>query len=412
MANKATKYGSTNNQSEVTLADYWHGQHTFVDNFYRLSPKHKFLYHVSFTINSSVAGGFVEKHGNEISLLAKYADLPKFDIETETKQQYNRKKIIHTRLDYSPVIIRFHDDNEGVTSRLWQAYYDYYFADTQSKYPENNVYKPMNNLKYGLDNGSNEPFFTRISVSQMSRHTHHTAHLILPKITGWQHDAMDASASAEVTENTMQIQFETVKYETGDIVEGNAPKGFATPEHYDQEKSFIGNNSDTANEGPGSLVNNLSKKFGDKMFTQHDPRINPTLTETINSFTNTRDLSLEGHRANGLEILFGQQDDKDTVGINGVQFGSPKIPKTSTQALQVNKNQRTYDNNFIISQLNSNVVLRDDTVANYYRITTSNTDYSTLTDTSKEYYLNQMYNDLRNDNPKILRLASTALNML
>jgi hypothetical protein len=93
MANKATKYGSTNNQSEVTLADYWHSSHTFVDNFYRLAPKHKFLYHVSFTINSQVAGGFVEKHGNEISLLAKYADLPKFDIETETKQQYNRKKL-------------------------------------------------------------------------------------------------------------------------------------------------------------------------------------------------------------------------------------------------------------------------------------------------------------------------------
>jgi len=410
MANKTTKYGSTNNQSEVTFADYWHGSHTFVDNFYRLAPKHKFLYHVSFTINSSVAGGFVEKHGNEISLLAKYADLPKFDIETETKQQYNRKKIVHTRLDYSPVVIRFHDDNEGVTTRLWQAYYDYYFADSQSLYPANNVYKPLGSKKYGLDNGSDEPFFTRISISELSRHTHHTAHLIMPKITGWQHDSVDASAGSEVLESTMQLQYEAVKYETGDIVEGSAPKGFATPEHYDQEKSFIGNNSDTLNEGPGSMVNNLSKKFEDKMYTQHNPSYNNTLTETLDAYTNTRDLSLEGHRPNGLETIFNQQNNKDNIGINGVFFSSPKNTKQTTAAVQNKTNLRTYDNNHIINILNQNVTLRNNTVEKYYNLTTSNTNYASLTTTSKDYYLNEMYTALRADNPKILKLASTALN--
>ena len=410
MANKTTKYGSTNNQSEVTFADYWHGSHTFVDNFYRLAPKHKFLYHVSFTINSSVAGGFVEKHGNEISLLAKYADLPKFDIETETKQQYNRKKIVHTRLDYSPVVIRFHDDNEGVTTRLWQAYYDYYFADSQSLYPTNNVYKPLGPKKYGLDNGSDEPFFTRISISELSRHTHHTAHLIMPKITGWQHDSVDASAGSEVLESTMQLQYEAVKYETGDIVEGSAPKGFATPEHYDQEKSFIGNNSDTLNEGPGSMVNNLSKKFEDKMYTQHNPSYSNTLTETLDAYTNTRDLSLEGHRPNGLETIFNQQNNKDNIGINGVFFSSPKNTKQTTAAVQNKTNLRTYDNNHIINILNQNVTLRNNTVEKYYNLTTSNTNYVSLTTTSKDYYLNEMYTALRADNPKILKLASTALN--
>jgi hypothetical protein len=410
MANKATKYGSTNNQSEVTLADYWHSSHTFVDNFYRLAPKHKFLYHVSFTINSQVAGGFVEKHGNEISLLAKYADLPKFDIETETKQQYNRKKVVHTRLDYSPVIIRFHDDNEGITTRLWQAYYDYYFADSQSLYPTNNVYQPLGPKKYGLDNGSDEPFFTRISISEMARHTHHTTHLILPKITGWQHDSVDASASSEVLESTMQLQYETVKYETGDIVEGNAPKGFATPEHYDQEKSFIGNNSDTLNEGPGSMVNNLSKKFGDNMYTQHNPNYSKPLQETLDAYTNTRDLSLEGHRPNGLSVLFSQQNNKDNIGINGVFFAGPQNTIETTSAVQSKTDIRTHDNNYIIGQLNQNTTLRNSTVEKYYSITTSKTNYRSLTATAKEYYLNEMYNEIRADNPKILKLASTALN--
>ena len=64
--------------------------------------------------------------------------------------------------------------------------------------------------------------------------------------------------------------------------------------------------------------------------------------------------------------------------------------------------------NFVYSrgdEKNKNV-----TVEKYYNLTTSNTDYASLTTTSKDYYLNEMYTALRADNPKILKLASTALN--
>ena len=408
---KTTKYGATNSKANLTLADYWHASHTFVDGFYRLAPKHKFLYHVSFTINSAVAGGFVEKHGNEIGLLAKRADLPKFDIDTSVVQQYNRKKVIHSRLDYSPVSITFHDDNEGVSTRLWQAYYEYYFADSQSLYPSNNVYKPLGPKKYGLDNGSDDPFFTRISISEIARHTHHTTHLIMPKITAWQHDTLDAYASSETVESTMQIQYETVKYETGNIVEGESPKGFATPEHYDQEKSFIGLNSSSPNE-VGSTVNNLPEKFDSVLFTKHDSNYSTTNEESVIAYQQTKDPTLEGLRPNGLELTFSEENSKDNIGINGVFFASPQQKKPSTVASQKQSSDRLYDSNFLLGKLNQNSSLKQSVVEQYYFLETRNSNFKSLSSNAKNFYINEFLDNIRNNNPKSISIASKAVNTL
>jgi len=409
---KTTKYGATNQKGNVSLADYWHGQHTFVDGFYRLAPKHKFLYHVSFTINSAVAGGFVEKHGNEISLLAKRADLPKFDIDTNVVQQYNRKKVVQTRIDYSPITITLHDDNEGVSTRMWQAYYDYYYADTQAKFPANNVYKPMmEGLKYGFDNGSDEPFFTQISISELSRHTHHTAHLILPKITSWQHDSVDASGASEVMESTMQVAYESVKYETGDIVEGESPKGFATGEHYDQEKSFSGLNSSSANE-VGSTVNNLPAKFDSKLYTVHDPKYSIINDESVFEYQDTKDKSLEGLRPNGLELTFSEEDSKNNIGINGVFFASPKHSKETTIASQKKLSDRVYDSNFLISKLNQNTSLKNSIVEQYYFLETRERNFNSISSDLKDYYTNEFFENLRNNNPKSISIASKAVSRI
>lgn len=406
---KTTKLGATNSKGNVSLKDYWHASHTFVDNWFRLAPKHKFLYHVSFTINSAVAGGFVEKHGNEISLLAKSADLPKFNIDTDVLQQYNRKKVVQTRLNYDPVVIRFHDDNEGVSTRLWQAYYNYYYADTTAEYQANNVYKTMSTSKYGFDNGSRDPFFTQISISEISRHTYHTAHLILPKISSWQHDTVDASGAADVMENTMQLQYESVKYETGDIKEGESPKGFATGEHYDQEKSYIGLNSESPNE-IGSTVNNLPAKFDSVLYTKHDPNYSTTNVESIVAYQQTKDLTLEGLRPNGLSIAFSGEGDKDNVGINGVFFASPKNKNNSTVATQKTDVTRNFDPNYLLSKLTQDSILKYNVVEQYYSLQTRQQNFRSLPVSTQDYYVNEFLSNILNNNPKSIKLASNAVN--
>ena len=114
------------------LADFQHASRTFVNDAHRLAPKQKFLYHVAFTLDPiarSILPDLVDKHGLEIGLLVKSADLPKYSAQVETKKKYNRNKNIQTSITYDPVNIAFHDDNFGVTTALLEAYYRYYFAD-------------------------------------------------------------------------------------------------------------------------------------------------------------------------------------------------------------------------------------------------------------------------------------------
>ena len=43
--------------------------------------------------------------------------------------QYNRKRIVQTKIKYDPVEINFHDDNRNLITSLWYDYYTYYYND-------------------------------------------------------------------------------------------------------------------------------------------------------------------------------------------------------------------------------------------------------------------------------------------
>lgn len=236
-----------------TLGDYAHGSRLYVDDSHRLSPKVKFLYHVSFNINPDAAAVIPqlrEKHLNELNMLVKTAQLPAYNIQTDVKHQYNRKKIVQKRIDYQPIQITLHDDNMGVTTALWEAYYRYYYRDgnyaatTPDGSPDTGgeSFDPYNRqsqfgrkqFRYGFDNDSSSPFFNSITISQMARKNYTSFTLINPIISNWQHDTMDNSAS-DVVANTMTLEYETVHYSRGAVGKGG-PKGFAE-EHYDKTPS-------------------------------------------------------------------------------------------------------------------------------------------------------------------------------
>ena len=235
------------------LADYAHGSRLFVDDSHRLSPKVKFLYHVTFNINpaaSAIIPQLKEKHMNELNMLVKSAQLPAYNIQTDVKHQYNRKRVVQKRIDYQPITISLHDDNMGVTTAMWEAYYRYYYRDgnyaktTPDGSPDvgTTAFDPYNRgnqfgrrqYRYGFDNDSFAPFFTSITISQMARKNYTSFTLVNPLVSNWSHDTMDNSASEGVT-NTMTLEYESVHYSRGAIGKGG-PKGFAE-EHYDKTPS-------------------------------------------------------------------------------------------------------------------------------------------------------------------------------
>lgn len=55
--------------------------------------------------------------------------MPSMKIDTEHLNQYNRKRLSQTRINYDPVKMVFHDVADGKTLRFWEMYYRYYFGD-------------------------------------------------------------------------------------------------------------------------------------------------------------------------------------------------------------------------------------------------------------------------------------------
>lgn len=315
------------------VGDFQHAARLFTDDSFRLAPKQKFLFHVVFSINTNALKSlnFKYQHQNEINMLVKKADLPKFQITTEKLNQYNRRKVVQTKIEYQPVSISFHDDNFGVVRQLWENYYGYYYADpTASKqsgaYNRTSMLSPSYvRTTYGLDNNSAIPFFDKITIYQMARHQWTSATLVNPLIASWSHDTLDYSASQPV-ENSMTLDYEAVYYDTG-FVSQNNPPGFGV-EHYDTSPSpltLAGGGTRTIFGAGGVLagIESVSGRIADGTAFNSPLDFLSTAITAVNTYQNAKQLNkagvtqeLTGIATKGLQTI-GRQG---VSGINNTSF--------------------------------------------------------------------------------------------
>jgi len=85
-----------------TVRDWKHASRVFVDGTYDRAPRNKFLYYVVFNINtnSPYSSVFRNKFGSELNYLVKTADLPKYELNSELLNQYNRKTNVYSKITY------------------------------------------------------------------------------------------------------------------------------------------------------------------------------------------------------------------------------------------------------------------------------------------------------------------------
>lgn len=244
------------------LRDYTHASKTFRADAYKNAPKYKFLFHVYFDINPEA---YVTR--DNFGLAVKTAKLPSFQIKTHEMNQYNRKRIVQTKLTYNPVEISFHDDNGNMIQRLWKEYYAYHYSDTTrpgvtlggrninpgagpaNSFNSRTIYDAsiQGDENWGLtaepSSGLTKvPFFKTINIFGFNQHNFTSYILVNPMITHFGHDTYSYSESSGIMENTMTLDYETVVYETG-AIDGRTPesiiRGFATNENYDHTVSPI-----------------------------------------------------------------------------------------------------------------------------------------------------------------------------
>lgn len=243
------------------LKDYKHAAKTFLTDGFAYSPKFKWLFHVYFDINEQ----FVNQSGlfpddKNFGLAVKSIELPKYSFDLHDMNQYNRHRMIQTKIKYDPVTVTFNDDNNNLIRKLWYAYYSFNINDPNNLTNEaaNNANQYSNNLgteQWGYSGvelnpaptatnlGTGKvPFFKNINVYGFNQHNFALYQLVNPIIDSWQHDTYDYYQTTGIMENRMSIRYEYVKYYDGALSgesPGNIVKNFGDPSHYDREKSPI-----------------------------------------------------------------------------------------------------------------------------------------------------------------------------
>lgn len=279
----------------ASLRDYTHASKTFRTNAYELKPRFKFLFHVVFTVNFQEIQAlkntkiFNPENIYNLSLAVKTIDLPKYAIDTAVLNQYNRKRIVQTKINYEPVQVTFHDDGGDNIREMWYQYYSYYYKDPAQQYISNapttngsigdiigkqtpfnyndrDIYsqnRPVSDWGFIGENfmdGTNTPsgkppFFKDIQIFGFDQHKYARYILINPVITAWNHDTYDYSQSGGIMQHSMTIRYETVKYFNGALGKPDANVAWPDTAHYDTTPSALARPGSTASIfGQGGLL--------------------------------------------------------------------------------------------------------------------------------------------------------------
>ena len=336
------------------LRDYHHASKTFdvSGGSYDLVPRNKFLFYVYFNLNTNIPAVANFVSGNKssvIGLMVKTAQLPGYTIDVGTMNQYNRKRLVQTKINYNPAQIVFNDDHSDLIRNMWYQYYQYYYSDPTYKYgntpSQSGALGQVEGLLSGFSYGSNdtyapsrpvqhwglsgqgytnptinslasslltgvasgvEPFFRDITIYGMSQKSYAQYTMINPMITEWQHDTYDYSQGNGVVTHQMTIRYENVKYYSGDIG-GAQPSdpvtGFADPAHYDTTTSPIAVPGSTGVPNPaGSKQDLQALAVGQNTLQNVAGAVGQALVPTAATFLNG---ALAGTGALGTAIATG-----------------------------------------------------------------------------------------------------------
>ena len=316
---------------QANLRDYQHANRLYVRDTYARAPKHGFLYFVSFNINSKndiTTPGW--KKGDDITaaMLVKRIDLPKFQVATETLNQYNRKTVVQTTLKYQPISLDLHDDNSDITTNLWKTYLQYYFED--SKY--GNTKKPSDgnpaafedtkygttDFNYGFKTTKKIPFFSSIDIYVLHQHKFTQYTLVNPIVTEWNHDTLDQSDGAKILANRMSVAYETVLYNSGTISK-NSPIGFSAT-YYDTTPSplSIGGNGNNSLFGAGGIISGAGSVFG----SLAQGNLLGALIQGNTLLKNAKTVTSAGLKQEGYSILTGVLGNVQATGNQSAGIGA------------------------------------------------------------------------------------------
>jgi hypothetical protein len=393
--------------SETHLRDARHANQIYTQNNFAFSPKTKYLYHVRFEPNEEIgnsATSNVFRFQKELGMLVKSADLPGFRASVENKQQYNRKKNIQTRVDYTDCRITFHDDSLGVTRALLEEYYRYYFVDAnKATTGADGAYGPRDKYfarvpNYGLNNQKRNPFFKYITIYQLSRRDWVAYTLVNPLLSAWDHGSV-ASGESDFNENSISVSYEAVQYTNGTIKSQSIP-GFADAEiGYDVTPSPLGyldNAMNGVDSGKGLL---------------------PALIGLGTSAILTRTFGNQNRKSSNLlrQVATGVLGGAVANVLSQNRLPVPDTQNIQTSSTSQSSNSRLLSPSAVISALSDSAIASSVTPALINSGAVPNVsinDYNNASDSQRAVYNAELQSSIAAGNQKLTQLASNAISNL
>ena len=288
------------------LKDYTHASKTFRDGGYELAPRYKFLYYVRFNLNTTGIprlNSILSKNDqSDIGLMAKAVDLPQFTFDVDVQNQYNRKRLVQTAVNYRPISMILHDDGSDLVRQMWYNYFSYYYKDAtkgyrdvptfdgtsgsigdssgnKGNYSVRDTYESFtieNDWGYigesytdgtgAVPSGGKPRFFNDITIYGFNQHSYAAYVLINPLIQEFNHDTYSYAESNSTMENRMTLAYESVKYYSG-VLSGTYPdqnvEGFADPSRYDTIPSPLTRPGAQSVLGVGGLIDQIAGSIND-----------------------------------------------------------------------------------------------------------------------------------------------------
>lgn len=216
------------NRAGTTIRDYRHAARVFTDGQFRLSPKYGFLFYVEFDFNPDITS-VSNTAAQEMGMIVKSVQLPKFTLDTKTHNAYNRVNLVQNKIKYDPVVIAFHDDQADNVRNFWYDYYSFFFrdpdyADVTYSSPHKYQTRPSFDWGYSPRPTAGYPTSNRfqpyqyiqaIRIYSLYQKNFSEYQLVNPLITQFRHGDHSNDGAAPTMAHEMTIAYETVKYLTG-----------------------------------------------------------------------------------------------------------------------------------------------------------------------------------------------------
>jgi len=242
-------------------------------------PRQQFGGYVSFVLDRDLFrdpfyNDDIEELRTRMSSLVRTADFPQVEFKTQTLNEYNRKKIVNTGVEYQPVTIRVVDTASNAWLTILMKYFSYHYMNPRNQ--GNQGERDLQNIsnitgaemissqfgpgssfdsnKAGYNINYNPHFFERIDyvVYHAQKGTQYS--LMNPVLTGFTHTPIDY-ASNELMEFTMTFQYES--FTTYDKI--NFQMDSTDLARFEDVSSLSGSNDLFRNDNTGSIAANTER---------------------------------------------------------------------------------------------------------------------------------------------------------